>query len=45
MADASSEADAQLGTGNLELVLPGGDGSGRRVLGSRSFALYYRCLN
>lgn len=45
MADGASEADAQLGTGNYELSLPappGGSAGGRRVLGNRSFALYYR---
>lgn len=44
MADGGSEADAQLGTGDMELMLPasGSSGAGRRVLGNRSFALYYR---
>lgn len=45
MADGASEADAQLGTGGYELALHGGGGgeAGRRVLGNRNFALFYRC--
>lgn len=45
MADGSSDGDARLGTGNMELMLPGtGDGKsgGGKVLGNRSFALFYR---
>ena len=42
MADGGSEAGAlSLGTGNYELSVPGAAG-GRKVLGSREFALYYK---
>lgn len=44
--DGNSDAGggARLGVGGMELSLPaaGGGGGGRRVLGNRSFALYYR---
>ena len=43
MADGGSEADMlTLGTGNYELSVPATEGRGRKVLGSREFALYYR---
>lgn len=43
--DSDTGGGARLEVGGMELSLPaagGGGGGGRRVLGNRSFALYYR---
>ena len=44
MADGASDGQLESRTAGYELAVPGGAGAGgRKVLGSRDFALFYRC--
>ena len=45
MADGTSDGQLESRTAGYELAVPGGGAGagGRKVLGSRDFALFYRC--